>query len=159
MGLLHCFLERFTEVLVRSNSQPGVRTNNLSMLKNIVEVLTEDGRSLKHAAVVTGAKYYGLVWSPIQAAAKVPFEEDAPNARHPGHNYYFDLEDYLKEQAESQGFTWSVVRPTQVVGFPYVDHRTEVMNIGTELAMYATILKKKGYLLSTRVGDVHGKLW
>jgi nucleoside-diphosphate-sugar epimerase len=64
------------------------------------------------------------------------YREDQPRA--PGPNWYYDLEDYIDGHAPS--WTWSIFRPSFIVGFA----RNAPYNLGTTLALYATLRKARG---------------
>ncbi|AOX17245.1 SDR family oxidoreductase [Kozakia baliensis] len=112
---------------------------NSAMLRNVFEVLPNPG-VLDHAALVTGLKHY---LGPFEAygtsaAPQTPFRESMP--RLDVENFYYAQEDALFEAAERDGFSWSIHRPHTIVGYAIGN----VMNIGSTLAVYATICRETG---------------
>ncbi len=107
---------------------------NLDMLRNLLAVLTEAPHRLEHVAMVTGLKYNGMHLGPaLYPAWKLPITEESP--RPPGPNWYYELEAHLA--ATAKGFTWSVARPSFIVG----EARNAPYNLGTGLAVYASLMK------------------
>lgn len=115
----------------------NIRLNG-AMLRNVLEPLRQR-RQLRHVAVVTGTKHY---LGPFDQYAKnkpeTPFREDMP--RLPIANFYYALEDIVKEAAKLQGFSWSVHRSHTIIGYAVGN----LMNIGATLAAYASIAKATG---------------
>jgi len=109
---------------------------NLTMLQNVVAAL--EGHPLEHVAIVTGGKFYGVHLGPyLYPNWKTPFcEDDAP---HPGPNFYFGLEQWLRERAGNE-WTWSVVRPHFLIG----SASDSPFNLGTAIAVYAHLLREMG---------------
>jgi nucleoside-diphosphate-sugar epimerase len=97
------------------------------------------GGGLKHAALVTGLKHYlGSFDKYARQELDTPFTEDQP--RLPGDNFYYTQEDVLFAAATKYGFTWSVGRPHTILGYA----PGNAMNLGTSLAVYATLCKETG---------------
>jgi nucleoside-diphosphate-sugar epimerase len=98
-----------------------------------------EGKNIKHAALVTGAKHY---MGPFEAYAKTkpvtPFREEQP--RLPYQNFYYDQEDELFAAAKRQGFGWSVHRPHTLIGYAVGNQ----MNMAATLGAYAAICKETG---------------
>lgn len=112
---------------------------NGAMVRHVFEALPDPGR-LEHAALTTGLKHY---LGPFEAYASgappvTPFREEAP--RLPLENFYYTQEDELFAAAERHGFSWSVHRPHTIVGYAVGN----AMNIGSTLAVYATICRETG---------------
>ncbi len=117
----------------RDNEKANVEANS-AMMRNLFAALTE--ADLRHASLVTGTKQYlGSFEAYGSGRTETPFRESEP--RVPGDNFYYALEDVLFEAAERQGFTWNVHRPHTVIGYA----RGNAMNMGTTLAVYASICK------------------
>ncbi|WP_020145565.1 SDR family oxidoreductase [Terracoccus sp. 273MFTsu3.1] len=111
---------------------------NGAMLRNTLEVL---GRTttLEHAVLVTGLKHYlGPFEAYAKAPAETPFRESQP--RLPFENFYYVQEDVLFDEADRQGFTWSVHRPHTMIGYALGN----AMNMGVTLAVYGTICRDTG---------------
>jgi nucleoside-diphosphate-sugar epimerase len=117
----------------------NIRVNSL-MVRNLLDALA-DKRSVKHVALVTGLKHY---LGPFEAYAKEGFLPETPlREEHPRldiENFYYAQEDEVYAAAERDGFSWSVHRPHTVIGKAVGN----MMNLGTTLAVYATICKETG---------------
>jgi nucleoside-diphosphate-sugar epimerase len=117
----------------------NIRVNSL-MIRNLLNVLSEQ-RSVQHVALVTGLKHY---LGPFEAYAKEGFLPETPlREEHPRlaiENFYYAQEDEVYAAAKRDGFTWSIHRPHTVIGKAVGN----AMNMGTTLAVYATICKEKG---------------
>lgn len=117
----------------------NIRVNSL-MVRNVLDVLSEKG-SVEHVALVTGLKHY---LGPFDAYAKEDFLPETPlREEHPRldiENFYYAQEDEVYAAATRDGFTWSIHRPHTVIGKAVGN----AMNLGTTLAVYATICKETG---------------
>ncbi|KEQ31768.1 SDR family oxidoreductase [Pedobacter antarcticus] len=117
----------------------NIRVNGL-MVRNLLSVLSE-GKSVEHVALVTGLKHY---LGPFEAYAKEGFLPETPlREEHPRldlENFYYAQEDEVYAAAERDGFTWSIHRPHTVIGMAVGN----AMNMGTTLAVYASICKETG---------------
>ncbi|EDM38646.1 hypothetical protein PBAL39_21275 [Pedobacter sp. BAL39] len=115
----------------------NIRVNAL-MIRNLLDVLSEK-KSLQHVALVTGLKHY---LGPFEAYAKEGFLPETPlRESHPRldlENFYYAQEDEVYRAAERDGFSWSIHRPHTVIGKAVGN----AMNMGTTLAVYATICKE-----------------
>ena len=122
-----------------ATEKENIRVNGL-MVRNILEVLSKKG-SVEHVALVTGLKHY---LGPFEAYAKEGFLPETPlREDHPRldlENFYYAQEDEVYAAAERDGFTWSIHRPHTVIGKVVGN----AMNMGTTLAVYATICKEEG---------------
>lgn len=113
---------------------------NAAMVRNLLNALAEK-TMLRHVALVTGLKHY---LGPFEAYAKsgtlpdTPLRETQP--RLPVENFYYAQEDELYAAAERDRFTWSVHRPHTIIGMAVGN----AMNLGTTLAVYASICKETG---------------
>ncbi|GHB13325.1 SDR family oxidoreductase [Salinicola rhizosphaerae] len=120
----------------RDNEKANVEANS-QMMRNLFAGL--ESAPLKHASLVTGTKQYlGSFEAYGSGRIETPFRESEP--RVPGDNFYYALEDVLFESAERQGFSWNVHRPHTVIGYA----RGNAMNMGTTIAVYASICKATG---------------
>ncbi|WP_166255166.1 SDR family oxidoreductase [Marinobacter salicampi] len=120
----------------RENEKGNVEANS-AMMRNLFAALEEV--DLQHASLVTGTKQYlGSFEAYGSGRTETPFRESEP--RVPGDNFYYALEDVLFEIAERRGFAWNVHRPHTVIGYA----RGNAMNMGTTLAVYASICKATG---------------
>jgi nucleoside-diphosphate-sugar epimerase len=112
---------------------------NAAMVRNLLEALRPAG-TVRHVALVTGLKHY---LGPFEAYGKgelpqTPFRED--QGRLDIENFYYAQEDEVFAAAERDGFAWSVHRPHTVIG----EAVGNAMNMGTTLAVYATICRETG---------------
>jgi len=127
----------FTTWTRNATESENCRVNGL-MLQNALESIAVAG-SLRHAALMTGLKHYlGSFEKYAETEIDTPFTEDMP--RLPGDNFYYTQEDVLFAASDKYGFTWSVARPHTVIGYA----PGNVMNLGTSLAVYATLAKETG---------------
>jgi nucleoside-diphosphate-sugar epimerase len=113
---------------------------NAALVRNLLDALSAK-KSLRHVALVTGLKHY---LGPFEAYAQsgtlpeTPLRESQP--RLPLENFYYAQEDEVYRAAERDRFTWTVHRPHTVIGLAVGN----AMNLGTTLAVYATICKETG---------------
>ncbi len=112
---------------------------NAAMVRNLLHALPKPAAP-RHVALVTGLKHY---LGPFEAYGKgslpqTPFRED--QGRLDVENFYYAQEDELFAAAARDGFTWSVHRPHSIVGLAVGN----AMNMGTTLAVYATICRETG---------------
>lgn len=117
----------------------NIRVNSL-MVRNLLSVLSAK-QSVKHVALVTGLKHY---LGPFDAYAKAGTLPETPvREEHPRlevENFYYAQEDEVYAAAARDGFTWSIHRPHSVIGKAVGN----AMNMGTTLAVYASICKETG---------------
>jgi nucleoside-diphosphate-sugar epimerase len=117
----------------------NIRVNSL-MVKNLLDALSAK-KSVQHVALVTGLKHY---LGPFEAYARdgflpeTPLREEQP--RLDIENFYYAQEDEVYAAAARDGFTWSIHRPHTVIGKAVGN----LMNLGTTLAVYASICKATG---------------
>jgi nucleoside-diphosphate-sugar epimerase len=91
-------------------------------------------------ALVTGLKHY---LGPFEAYAKgnlpaTPLREE--QERLEIENFYYAQEDEVFAAAARDGYSWSVHRPHTIIGYAVGN----AMNMGSTLAVYATICKELG---------------
>ena len=111
---------------------------NGAMIENALAAGAAGG-AVRHAALVTGLKHYlGSFENYAAKELDTPFTED--QQRLPGANFYYTQEDVLLAAAKKHGFTWSVARPHTIIGYA----PGNLMNLGTSLAVYATLCKATG---------------
>lgn len=117
----------------------NIRVNS-ALVRNILAALSPK-KSVQHVALVTGLKHY---LGPFEAYAKggtlpaTPFREEQP--RLAIDNFYYAQEDEVYAAAARDGFTWSIHRPHTIIGKAVGN----LMNMGTTLAVYASICKETG---------------
>ncbi|WBO21274.1 SDR family oxidoreductase [Sphingomonas abietis] len=112
---------------------------NAAMVRNLLDALRPAG-TLRHVALVTGLKHY---LGPFEAYGQgvlpqTPFREE--QGRLDVENFYYAQEDEVFAAAASDGFAWSVHRPHTIIGQAVGN----AMNMGTTLAVYATICRETG---------------
>jgi nucleoside-diphosphate-sugar epimerase len=131
----HVFLATW---LRQATEAENIRVN-AAMVRNLLEALRSDG-SVRHVALVTGLKHY---LGPFEAYGKgalpqTPFREE--QGRLDVENFYYAQEDEVFAAAKRDAFRWSVHRPHTIIGKAVGN----AMNMGTTLAVYATICRETG---------------
>lgn len=132
----HLFI---TTWMRRETEAENIEVNSL-MLRNLFDVLSAK-KSVQHVALVTGLKHY---LGPFEAYAEAgtlpvtPVREEQP--RLDIENFYYAQEDEVFAAAARDGFSWSIHRPHTVIGYAIGN----MMNMGTTLAVYASICKETG---------------
>jgi nucleoside-diphosphate-sugar epimerase len=109
---------------------------NAGMVRNVLDAISK-AKTVQHVALVTGLKHY---LGPFEAYGKgslpaTPFREEQP--RLDLENFYYAQEDEVFAAARD-GFTWSIHRPHTIIGYAVGN----AMNMGTTLAVYASICKE-----------------
>jgi nucleoside-diphosphate-sugar epimerase len=122
----------------QANEAENIRVN-AAMVRNLLDALRPAG-SVRHVALVTGLKHY---LGPFEAYGKgllpqTPFREE--QGRLNVENFYYAQEDEVFAAAKRDDFTWSVHRPHTIIGKAVGN----AMNMGTTLAVYATICRETG---------------
>ena len=112
---------------------------NSAIIRNLLDALRPSG-TVRHVALVTGLKHY---LGPFETYGKgklptTPFRED--QARLDIENFYYAQEDEVFAAAARDGFNWSIHRPHTIIGAAVGN----AMNMGTTLAVYATICLETG---------------
>ena len=140
-----------TTWLRQASEAENIRVN-AAMVRNLLDALRPAG-SVRHVALVTGLKHY---LGPFEAYGKgklpqTPFREEQP--RLDVENFYYAQEDEVFAAAARDGFSWSVHRPHTVIGKAVGN----AMNMGTTLAVYATICRETGRaFLFSRIAPCSG---
>ena len=117
----------------------NIRVNG-AMVRNVLDALAPK-KSVRHVALVTGLKHY---LGPFDAYAssgtlpETPLREEQP--RLPIENFYYAQEDEVYAAAARDGFSWTIHRPHTLIGKAVGN----AMNMGTTLAVYASICKETG---------------
>lgn len=106
---------------------------NRAMLANLMEPLMA-GADLAHVSLLQGTKAYGAHVHPIP----IPARERAP--RDPHDNFYWLQEDYVREAAARQGWTFTIWRPQLIVG----PNHGVVMNLPPVIGCYAALCREEG---------------
>src|ERR1700733_3501034 len=112
---------------------------NRVMVRNLLDAVSK-AKTVEHVGLVTGLKHY---LGPFEAYGKgrmppTPFREE--QGRLDVENFYYAQEDELFSAAKRDGFGWSVHRPHTIIGYALGN----AMNMGTTLAVYATICRETG---------------
>ena len=128
----------FSTWMRRPTEAEMIRVNG-AMVRNLLAAV-RPARSVRHVAPVTGLKHY---LGPFEAfgtgyVPPTPFRED--QGRLDVENFYYAQEDEVFDAAARDGFTWSVHRPHTIIGKSVGG----AMNMGTTLAVYATLCKATG---------------
>jgi len=131
----HVFL---TTWLRQPTEQENIRVN-AGMVRNVLDALSA-AKSVEHVALVTGLKHY---LGPFEAYGKgslpaTPFRETQP--RLDLENFYYAQEDEVFAAASRDSYSWTVHRPHTIIGYA----PGNAMNMGTTLAVYASICKEQG---------------
>ena len=131
----HVFFATWTR---RATEEENIEVNS-AMVRNVLDALSPK-KSVQHVGLVTGLKHY---LGPFEAYAKgelpqTPLREEQP--RLPIDNFYYAQEDEVYAAAKRDSFTWSIHRPHTVIGKAVGN----AMNLGTTLAVYASICKEFG---------------
>jgi nucleoside-diphosphate-sugar epimerase len=131
----HVFISTWAR---QATEAENIRVNS-AMVRNLLDALRPAG-TVRHVALVTGLKHY---LGPFEAYGKgklpqTPFRED--QGRLDVENFYYAQEDEVFAAADRDGFTWSVHRPHTIIGKAVGN----AMNMGTTLAVYATICRETG---------------
>ncbi len=132
-----------THVFITTWSRQATEAENIrvnaTMVRNLFDAL-RPARTVRHVALVTGLKHY---LGPFEAYGKgalpqTPFREEQGRLDVP--NFYYAQEDEVFAAAARDGFTWSVHRPHTIIGKAVGN----AMNMGTTLAVFATICRETG---------------
>jgi nucleoside-diphosphate-sugar epimerase len=131
----HVFMSMWAR---QATEAENIRVNS-AMVRHLLDALRPAG-TVRHVALVTGLKHY---LGPFEAYGKgslpaTPFRED--QGRLDIENFYYAQEDELFAAASRDGFSWSVHRPHTIIG----EAVGNAMNMGTTLAVYATICRETG---------------
>ena len=130
----------FITTWLRQDSEAENIRVNSAMVRNLLDGLRAGPGTPRHVALVTGLKHY---LGPFEAYGKgvlpqTPFREE--QGRLDVENFYYAQEDEVFAAAARDGFSWSVHRPHTVIGKAVGN----AMNMGTTLAVYATICRETG---------------
>jgi len=135
---------KFTHVFLTTTwlRQPTEAENirvNAGMVRDVLDAVS-GSQTVQHVALVTGLKHY---LGPFEAYGKgtlpaTPFREEQPRLNI--ENFYYAQEDELFAAAARDGYGFSVHRPHTIIGYAVGD----AMNMGTTLAVYASICKETG---------------
>jgi nucleoside-diphosphate-sugar epimerase len=129
----------FLSVWLRQPTEAENIVVNAGMVKNVLDAVSAAG-TVEHVALVTGLKHY---LGPFESYGKgkmpaTPFRES--QGRLEVENFYYAQEDEVFAAAARDGYGWSVHRPHTIIGYAVGN----AMNMGTTLAVYASVCKELG---------------
>jgi nucleoside-diphosphate-sugar epimerase len=129
----HVFLATW---LRQATEAENIRVN-AGMVRHVLDAVSA-AKSVRHVALVTGLKHY---LGPFEAYGKgnlpeTPFREEQPRLEL--ENFYYAQEDEVFSASIRDGFKWSIHRPHTIIGYAVGN----AMNMGTTLAVYASICKE-----------------
>lgn len=107
---------------------------NLAMLTNVVDAIEPIAPALEHINLMQGYKVYGAHLGPFKTPAR---ETDA---NHMPPEFNIDQQEFLERRQSGQGWSWSAMRPSIVIGFGLGNP----MNLAIAIAVYATMSKRLG---------------
>lgn len=119
--------------LIQGWSDPDQIATNDRMLRNLLEPLLAH-HPVQHISLLQGTKAYGGAVKPM----RIPAREDQPRVEHA--NFYWQQEDYLREQAAEHSLQFTILRPQLIVGPNY----GVVMNLPPVIGVYAAIRQHEG---------------
>jgi nucleoside-diphosphate-sugar epimerase len=132
----HVFI---TSWMRQDTEAENIRINS-ALVRNILVALSPK-HSVQHVALVTGLKHYLGPFDSYARAGSLPptpLREEQPRLN--VDNFYYAQEDEVYAAATRDGFTWSIHRPHTIIGQAVGN----LMNLGTTLAVYASICKETG---------------
>ncbi|EEF36756.1 (S)-8-oxocitronellyl enol synthase CYC2 [Ricinus communis] len=108
---------------------------NMAMMSNALNAILQQTNALQHVSLQTGMKHYVSLQQGHNANRVCFYGEDCPRASG-GCNFYYVLEDFLKERLAGK-VAWSVLRPGLLMGS---SNRT-MYNVMGSLCVYGAICK------------------
>jgi nucleoside-diphosphate-sugar epimerase len=129
----------FLATWLRQQSEAENIRVNAGMVRNVLDAVSK-AKTVQHVALVTGLKHY---LGPFESYGKgrlpaTPFREE--QERLDLENFYYAQEDEVFAAAAREGYSWSIHRPHTIVGYAIGN----AMNMGTTLAVYASLCKELG---------------
>lgn len=109
---------------------------NKAMMSNALNAILTKAKALKHVSLQTGTKHYVSLEGPFNVKQVCLYDEECPRASE-GYNFYYVLEDLLKERLAVGKVAWSVLRPGLLMGS---SSRT-LYNVVGSLCIYGAICK------------------
>ncbi len=125
--------------LVRGWRDRDQMQKNLDMMRNLFEPLSAGG-NLRHVSFLQGTKAYGV----HLRGNRLPMPYRERYQRHPGDNFYWLQEDYIRGKQAGQTWHWTVFRPQLVIGEAIGSNLNMVAAVG----VYAAIKREAGQPLS-----------
>lgn len=108
---------------------------NMTMLRNVVEVVAPVAAGLQHISLMQGYKVYGAHLGPFKTPAR---ETDAGRFMPPEFN--MEQQRFLETFQQGKPWSWSAIRPSVVGGFALGNP----MNLAMVIAVYAAVSKELG---------------
>lgn len=108
---------------------------NERMFKSVLDPLIAAAPGLRHVTLLQGTKAYGV----HVRAIPVPAREDRDELRRQP-NFYWNQERHLRAQAEGAPWTWTILRPTLIIGGVIGG----AMNAVPPIGVFAALLKDSG---------------
>ena len=108
---------------------------NDRMFRNVLDPFMANRGALRHVTLLQGTKAYGL----HVRAMPTPAREDRDELRSQP-NFYWAQEDHLRACAQDAAWTWTVLRPTLIVGGGVGG----AMNLAPAIGVFAALLKAEG---------------
>lgn len=113
---------------------------NKAMMGNALDALLPVAHNLRHVSLQTGTKHYVSLRGPFgsKGGEVCYYDEEHPRVDDGGNNFYYTLEDMLRERlAAANKVAWSVHRPGLIMG---CSQRT-VFNFMGSLCVYGAICR------------------
>ncbi|KAM7501808.1 hypothetical protein LguiB_000712 [Lonicera macranthoides] len=108
---------------------------NKAMMSNALDAILPRAKGLKHFSLQTGTKHYISLQGPFDSKEVCYYNEECPRVS-TGYNFYYVLEDLLKERLEGR-IAWSVHRPGLIIGSSI----KTVFNFMGSLCAYGSVCK------------------
>ncbi|KZT39374.1 hypothetical protein SISSUDRAFT_1003543, partial [Sistotremastrum suecicum HHB10207 ss-3] len=115
---------------------------NTTMLETAIIALTKIGAPLKHVMLQTGAKGYGAEYYGQVEFPPIPLKESTPRLPEPyaSQIFYYSQVDVLKRLSVGKSWTFSEVRPDNIIGFvPNFNSMNEAQVFGVYLSLYRAV--------------------
>jgi nucleoside-diphosphate-sugar epimerase len=126
--------------LIRGWRDRDQMQKNLDMMRNLFEPLSASAKDLRHVSFLQGTKAYGV----HLRGNRLPMPYRERYQRHPGDNFYWLQEDYIRGKQAGQKWHWTVFRPQLVIGEAIGSNLNMVAAVG----VYAAIRREAGQPLS-----------
>jgi len=129
-GITHVFFAAYTE---RQDPYEQSEANG-RLMKNLVLAIQKKATNLQRVLFIQGGKAYGA----HLGYYKTPAYESDPRTITP--NFYYDQEDFLREESRDRKWSWTSIRPDIVIGVTIGNP----MNLANLIAVYANLCKEEG---------------
>jgi len=135
-SLVNTVTHIFYVTWVQTDTEDDMVKKNLDMFINAISPFVNSPH-LQHVYLQTGTKFYGVHLGP-QGGMRTPARETDPRLDIP--NFYYSLEDKLKEFNQGKKWRYGIGRPSTIFGVGV----SSQMNFASSVAVYASILKRLG---------------